>query len=303
MSLYKRGHYDSYDPRSALPEFEGIFERPMYAPTPLNPYALEKDGEPYVTHAQAVIMDLFTRNLDELRVRPPDAVINLLLMSVNSALVQRFEENGNKFIPPDCDEVTAELFVKACLGRASADELIDLLARHPGSIQSIELAKQTHPFKWGVTSAMDIEIDTMMTRNDFTRHTNVYTQDVGHYVMTADDIRQPSAAITVRKADVGMKQISSSERIVVVQRDSFVVDLTHDDTAGVAPEFKKWMTKINGPKRFSGHKEVYEKDGMAEFIDEQLMTPHELRSPALYPGVRSYYAHYAAALETTHHTE
>jgi hypothetical protein len=295
MSTYRRGNYLTDGPQSNSPEYEGVFHRPIYAPTPLNPYDLRKDDAPYIMHAQAVVNEVFSENLARLAQRPPEAVMDLLRTSVMSALFQRFDENSGKTLPADCDEESARLFAMACLGQAGPDELIELLDRRPNDLESIELAKQTHPFRWNTTAEMDVAIDVMMDRHHFVKNDGARMQNVRYYFTRSDDIKFPLAVIMVRKADVGVREASQGGGIIVVQRDSFVIDLFHEDTSGTALEFNAWLASGDARQQMRGNRKVqYGEPVMTRFIDDQLETKADQRSGALYPGVRSYYAHYAS---------
>jgi hypothetical protein len=293
MSEYKRGDFDPSDQRSLLPELKDVFERPKFAPTPLNPYDLKKDGVSYIKTAQAIIGEVFSQNLARLNERPSDAVIDLLETSVMSALFRRFENNGNKQLPEDCDDVSAELFSKACLGQATPDDLIELLRRNPNDLKSTELAKQTHPFDWNATADMDVAIDDMLNRQHFAKRGSERSQNARYYYMRSDNLDTPTAIMFVRKADLGVMHTSTSGAIVVVQRDSFVLDLKRCETKAVFAEIEPWLRSPETRQQMQKPKKIpFTGEMTTQFLASQLETRADLRSLAMYPGVRSYYAHY-----------
>jgi hypothetical protein len=291
MSIYTRGGFDVGKNWSQLSEPD-TSSRPKYAPTPLNPYDLKKDGVGYILSAQEVIRGVFEENLARLKERPSEAVIGLLETSVMSALFRRFENNGNKNVPLDCDDVSAELFYKACLGQAMPDELIVLLQRVP-VLASIELAKQTHPFDWNATGEMDITIDNMLNRQHFAKRGNERSQNARYYYIRSDDLDSPTAVMFVRKADLGVMPTGTNGAIVVVQRDSFVLDLKRCETKTVFAEIEPWLRQSETRQQMKNLKKIpFTGVATTQFLALQLETRADLRSSAMYPGVRSYYAHY-----------
>lgn len=291
MSKYQRGGALEPIPQLLFPELKDEFERPSYAPTPLNPYGLMKDGIPYVTHAHNVVMDVFTKNLSHLPVRPADVVVDLLETSITGELFRRFENNSGKILPADCDEETSQLFVAACLGSATPGQLIELLGRRPGDLESIELAKHTQPFDWNATVEMDVAIDTILDESHFAKRGSERTQNTRYYYVRSDNNQQPSAAIIVRKADMGVRPCGTDSDMIVVQRDSFVLDLMHEETQAIGQEVRAWLQSEEARTRIIGNKKArYIGATLTQFISTQLTTRSDLRSRALYPGARSYYA-------------
>lgn len=265
-----------------------------YAPTPLNPYELDFNGVKYITLASDAINAIFWQNLARLPRRPAQSVIDLLEVSVTSALYRRFENNSGKAIAPDCDDMAAELFQKSCLGLATPNELISLLAHQPADVQSIELAKQTHPFDWEATSEMDATIMSMLDSNGFEASYQTGQTNLRHYFTRVDDIDKPATIIMIRKEDVGLKQTGYG-RIIVTCRDSLALDLAQCETKEVKKEFQSWLKSDEAKENIIGAKKTpYTGSIVTGFLESQLAKPCLERSPALYPGVRSYYAHYAS---------
>lgn len=267
--------------------------RSVYAPTPLNPYDVRIDGVSYILDAQASINQLFEKNLEKLDVSPTTAVVGLLQTSIHSALFRRFGGNSNKSLAFNCDDISADLFSKACLGEASMDELVALLARKPEALQSLEIAKQTHPFDWNATADMDNEVDVMMAKCDFSKFSDEATQNARYIYMRADVIDNPTAMILVRKTDFGDKHIpDSDESIRLVQRDSLVLDLNVCNTSNVKKEAVPWMQQEDVKKMMGqGTNMRYGGKVLKEFLNAQYAIEPDQRSPAVYPGVRSYYAY------------
>jgi len=281
-------------PKATGETIQDVFERlaedrPEYAATPLNPYSLREDGGvAYIRNAQQYIEKILQGNLQRLHFSPPETVVELLETSVNSALFDRAQENQNKTIPLDCDEEIALLFEKACRGFATPDELLELFMHYPETLGSIELAKQTHPFDWRATEKMDIAVDEALSGGDFSMRGHERTQNVRYYYLRADDFHDPKAIILRREADIAVNRLPKGSA-VAVQRDSFVLDLTHDDAGASRQEVTKWMRQLRYDQ-VDGSAIPYNGGAqLVDFVNTQLTTQRERRSPAIYPGVRSYY--------------
>lgn len=299
MSEYKIGGFEEDDPRSNLREFRSDYNRLDYSPTPLNPYHLKKNGRAYIESAQRHVRAVFESNLEVLTERPREAVIDLLEMSVASALFQRFERNSAKELSPDCDDRSSELFVKACLGSAEPSELLELLSRQP-QLESIELAKQTHPFDWTATESMDGAIDYAMEDAGFSQLSE-RSDTARYYYARSNDHDQPGALIVIRKIEVGHTSGDHPD-LTVVQRDSLVVDLEQPGLERVQKEVAAWLKSPQAKELLRGNCKVpYHQTELVGFLDTQLSLQSQDRSAALYPGVRSYYAYVSSdrkSLET-----
>lgn len=297
MSIKKPGGSDE---SSNPPQSKERASQPLgvsYAPTPLNPYELQISGLPYIGIARQKIHDIFIRNLNNLSEKPSQAVVDLLEVSINSALFRRFENNSGKAIPPDCDETTARLFSRACLGNASPDDLLNLLMLSPADLESIELAKQTHPFDWTATTDMEIVIGQAKKQYGMQE----IVDSVRYYYTRSDDAIKPTAIIMIRKTDVSQLPTPKG-RVTLTQRDSIVLDLDRCETRDVRKEFKAWLRSDDAKESIHGSRKTpYFGSEVTKFLETQLSTPLEYRSAALYPGVRSYYAHYES--ETADETD
>ncbi len=261
------------------------YTRPDYAATPLNPYSLQEENVAYIRGAQQYVEKILQTNLNRLQRRPSKEVVDLLEVSVNSALFARAEENQGKTVPLDCDNDIAMLFEKACQGFASPAELLELFSHYPQNLESIELAKQTHPFDWRATHKMDVAVDEALVENPlFSPRGNERTQNVRYYLTRADDMNDPAAVILRRKADVASAHIGA-QGAIVVQRDSFVLDVNHLDIITAQREIRRHLHMDSK----TGKGIIYTGPLLTEFMNTQLSTNVEQRSSALYPGVRSYY--------------
>lgn len=296
-------HHDKYAPRddhenAAWEELERlVVGRPEYAATPLNSYSLKEDGEPYIQGAIDYVNGKFAANLAALPEAPSEPVTELLVASINAAVFNRVHENIGKTIPADTDEATAEIFARACKGFAGPDELLTLLSRYPHHLKSLELAKLTHPFDWKATEEMDVAIDDTLTNAGFSMRGGTRTQNVRYYYLRADNPDNPQAMMFVRKADIGVRQADGGS-IMVVKRDSLVVDIADESMTAVADEARKWLKADETQRMIKGGSKVrYTKPRFVTFMDEQLETCADSRSASLYPGVRSYYAHYESTLD------
>jgi hypothetical protein len=226
-------------------------------------------------------------------------VFGHLEIATQGALFSRIEENEQKTIPPDCDEKSAELFARACEGIAAPGELLELLRRYPQALESLELAKQTYVGDWQATHAMDTEIAITLDRHDAYLRASARTQAVRYGVTRIDDPIMPEVMTFVRKADVGIVIAYDGVPLSVVQRDSYVLDLTQPDTAPVQDELQAWLRTPEARATMQGNTKVpYRQPALTEFMDSQLATASTGRSSALVPAVRSYYA-YASKRSTS----
>lgn len=266
------------------------------AATPLNARGLLEPGSEnrlYVhealDHVNEILRDAIGRsNRDKISPR----AFGHLEIAVQSALFARIEENEQKSIPADCDEWSADLFQRACLGVATPWELLALLATFPGHLNSLELAKQTHPIDWLATDDMDVEIEALLSDTGAIIRETERTQNVRYGLTRVDDVINPEVATFVRKAEKGLVPLDDGF-LTIVQRDCLVVDMTHSDAASIGAQMREWLAAPEVRERIRGsHKIPYAGDELREFVSEQLATQETLRSPALVPAVRSYYAYY-----------
>jgi len=276
-------------PEAARQTFERLaLTRPDYAATPLNPYSLQEENGAYIRGAQQYVESILDTNLLALKQKPPKEVIDLLEVSVNSALFSRAAENQGKTIPVDCDDEAAKLFIKACQGFATPAELLALFVRYPQGLESIELAKQTHPFDWRATDDMDVAVDEALTEHSaFSLRGSERTQNVRYYLTRADNMTNPAAIILRRKADIASARLDDGSAIAV-QRDSFVLDVTHPDLTRARGEILKNIACLQADADVDKGV-LYQGAAVSDFINTQLTTNVERRSAAIYPGVRSYY--------------
>jgi hypothetical protein len=86
-----------------------------------------------------------------------------------------------------------------------------------------------------------------------------------------------------------------------MQRDCLVVDMTHDDAMNIGKHMRGWLAIPETKEQLRGSRKVpYRGDALREFVSEQLATQETLRSPALVPAVRSYYAFYTPPIDNNY---
>lgn len=257
-----------------------------YAPTPLNPYSLMIDGNRvgFSQYAQTMLAERFDDNLASLGENQPSRMVaDLLQMAINNALFRRLENNDNKSIPVDCDDRSAELFVKACQGVADQAELLELLKSQP-SLGSVELAKETNPFIWNQTAAMDKSVADATA--DFQP-----INSTPRYYFTSTNL-QRGALIVVRKQD-----IADENNLVVVQRDCLAIDLRQPATRDLRTQLIEDTDILMKSSLHNGQRNIpIDSDSvfghlMSSLVEPEML-PIENHSTVLYPGARSYYAHY-----------
>lgn len=262
-------------------EIMGEHFRIPYSPTPLNPYSLEIGGNRvgYSRQAQVALAEHFDLNLASLYENPPsEVVVDLLQVAINNAFFRRLENNDSKHIPEDCDDRSADLFVKACQGSANQAELLELLQRQP-SLGSVELAKETNPFIWDETAEMDNRIADAIT--DLPK----LDGSPRHYFSTTD--QRCEALIVVRKKD-----IAESGNLVIVQRDCFVIDLAQPPTEIIRMQIIKDADNLMKPSRNVLMDPSSSLGNLISNLIEPEMCSDGNHPTTLYPGARSYYANY-----------
>jgi len=270
-----------------------------YAATPLNARAMRVDERTlYVHEALRYVNDILHDAVKEFPHISP-RVFGHLEIAAQGALFSRIEENEQKTIPTDCDERSAELFMRACEGIASPDELLELLRRYPLALQSLELAKQTRVGDWRATQGMDTVMAGTLDYHDAYLRSSERTQNVRYSITRIDDTTSPEVATFVRKADQGVVIAYDGTPINVVQRDTYVVDLMQPDTAAIGVELHAWVRTPQTKEAMRGNVKVpYDGPLLGAFMDTQLATASTGRSSALVPVVRSYYG-YASKRSTS----
>ena len=270
-----------------------------YSATPLNARAMRVDEHTLYVHEALRYVNDILHDAVAGRQGVVPRVFGHLEIATQSALFSRIEENERKTIPPDCDERSAELFTRACEGIAAPNELLELLRRYPLALESLELAKQTYVGNWRATHTMDAEIATTLDQHDAYLRASARTQDVRYGLTRIDDTLAPEVMTIIRKADVGIIIAYEGVPLSVVQRDSYVLDLTHADTVSVQEELQAWLRTPEAKGTMRGNTKIpYRQPALAEFMDGQLATASTSRSSALVPAVRSYYA-YASRRSTS----
>jgi hypothetical protein len=275
------------------------------AATPLNARGLLVPGSNdrlYVhealDHVNDVLHGAIQRSAGD---RISSRVFGHLEIAVQSALFTRIEENEQKSIPADCDEWSVELFQRACLGVATPWELLALLATFPDHLQSLELAKQTHPTDWLAADDMDVEVDALLHDTEAIIRETERTQNVRYGLARVDDTMNPEVATFVRKAEKGLVPLDDGGHLTIMQRDCLVVDMTHDDAMNIGKHMRGWLAIPETKEQLRGSRKVpYRGDALREFVSEQLATQETLRSPALVPAVRSYYAFYTPPIDNNY---
>jgi len=265
-----------------------------YAATPLNARHLrEPSGELYIcaalNYVNGLLDDLLLRRVIPLTPH----VVEHLSIAIQSAVLMRIEENETKSIPMDVDDRSALLFTKACYGGASPEELLDLVITYSKELDSLELAKQTHPGIWSATDDMDEAVGNALIERGFDERSSTKTRNVRYVVTRVDNTKHPETATIIRKADIATRRSAKGGMLMVVQRDSLVVDLTHKDVELAQQEVRRWLQlEVTSDTMRGDVKVPYAGKRLTSFIDQQFETNRDRRSLALVPAVRSYYAHY-----------
>lgn len=274
-----------------------IDNRPLYAATPLNASKLrEAGGDSYFQRAREQIDRTFGNNLVQLDTLPSSAVIRLMDTSINNALFRQVAENEGKTVPLDCSEEEALLFQAACSGNASIKDLITLFQRYPRHLQTVELAKQTHPFSWTGTELMHTLVHEALYDSGFLQ---LDKSTARYYFMCADvessKPSEPGALMLVREIDVGRKYNMDNSEMIATQSDTLVLDVSGDEMAHIRQEVLDYQASqqeetgdLALEEWYGGSKYPFVCSATNAFIDSVYQAPVAERSPALYPGVGSY---------------
>lgn len=188
--------------------------------------------------------------------------------------------------PMKPDAVSIELFHKACMGVATPSQLLSLLGlqRH---LRSIELAKQSHPYQWGVTSDMDERVvNEFEALDDAVLCSQPSTE---HYVL--DTVRPETlTAGIVRKAKLGYVALHGTD-IKLIERDSFVLDLQSPANAAIKAELLQWFSQKGSEVSIGGNKiKLPVGLGVVGTVENALDDGTSQDHKGLHPAVRSYYA-------------
>lgn len=122
----------------------------QWAPTPLDPYSVNRDGENYVHAAQSSLIDRVTQKADQSGL--PATACKRALAELDAALDVRVDRNIQSYqrllVGIDLDGADDDLIAiieKARGGAANPAELLRLIKEHPEMI-SVEFFKRTTPF-------------------------------------------------------------------------------------------------------------------------------------------------------------
>ena len=274
--------YGRYDNQPVLPSTRSedaerrveVFERAPYAPTPLNPYALYKDGVSYFEYAfhlvEKIAMDAKAKK-PQVSPRVHAQIESLLIL----ALIKRFENNIRQ-IPTNASDEEATLFGRACMGSASIEDLTRLELAYPDELGPIEIAKFSNPYNPGATVEMFEAVHEGLSQFGYEERMP-RGQNRRHYFINADDVIRPTAIGMMRKADIGtIQDPQTKRRIKVVQINSHVIDLC-EAQGGNRDAFMRWIAthqdKLGGTKVRCGE------PILTSFVDQQLeLLPNQLAS-------------------------
>lgn len=260
-----------------------------YSATPLNSRGLETANGRLYTHEALDYVGEFVHDAALRDPTMPPLVYGHLEIAVFGALMARIEENEQKSIPLDADAVTAEIFMRACIGSAEPNELMTLLSRYPAELGSLELAKQTVAGDVTLLKEMDSVIERMLVDRHAKIRDGETAQNVRYSMARIDDPTDVHVATVVRKADIAVLPLVGGESIKVVQRDSVVVDLARPISAPLKDEMSTWLRVPETRAALRGNQKArYRGKEMSALFDMEELSGG--KSP-LTLAVRSYYAH------------
>jgi hypothetical protein len=122
----------------------------LWTPTPLDPYAVQRDGVNYVIASQHILEDRLTQKAASIGLAPE--YMDTALQELMAALGVRIERNSKSYerLVATTDAATIDDTMRAIIEKARAaaadtQELLRLIKEHPDMI-SIEFFKRTTPF-------------------------------------------------------------------------------------------------------------------------------------------------------------
>lgn len=129
---------------------------------------------------------------------------------------------------------------RLALGTGTPSELSGIFAKHYKELLSLELAKQTVGMRWNQTGEMDEAVFEAAVDNGYDEGWSdsryYYTGGISR---VGEIDTKERAGIYVRKQEVASKPVDGG-KLVLMQRDSFMVDFTHDNMRDLLPSFCKW---------------------------------------------------------------
>jgi len=269
--------------------------REPWAPTPLNPNMVYKDGRIYMNAAVETIDEIVadaSRYAEKHDV--PDHVNALVWPSLMGALMKRFENNSGKHLLPGRSTEVVSHFAKAELGASTPRELIALLDEAP-ELEGVELAKISHPYEWHATREMDELVADAILGYGISPLEDDATPR--YYFTRADNPNDPKSIVVIRKEPVGVLA-DTKNKVKIMKRNSYIVDLSHPllqrDYGQVYEEFIEWLDIVKEDKNLrkavqGGGKLRYDEPKLAAASETAL--EFDAHNEYLYPTTSSYYAY------------
>lgn len=287
MPRYHRtGDEHDYGPRIV-----GEFKRPIWAPTPLDPFQLMKtvrDEEgyrdiSYYQDAFTTVENVLKKNTE--RFNPPKHIARVMGPVVIGLLTHRFDAATGRKLPNDSDLATQNLFRSAQLAGAEPKHLFELLYRsklqeaanaamRPSEekekflLDAVEVAKQTHPFDWNATEDMDrtvraqaLEFAENHDLADIDRTFKMYvahvetTEELINHKIAAEGEALPTATLITKRA-MGAIALTNGLIMPLVQRDCHLIDLAHPLTHDLSKHFEEWKYALIRSGVESGGKKI-----------------------------------------------
>ncbi len=173
--------------------------------------------------------------------RPSDELVEFFKISNIGAFANRIDKNGD--INTNIKDMNMDDYNRLSLGTGRPSELVDIFDRHYGDLLSLELAKQTVGMRWNRTDVMDRAVLLATEDNGFlsekSKERYYYTSGIS--AVEGQQSRE-RAGIYVRKQELGSKKVDGG-RLVLMQRDSFMVDFHHSNMRNLLPGFNDWYSK------------------------------------------------------------
>lgn len=173
--------------------------------------------------------------------RPNEELVEFFKIANLGAFANRIDKNSSLDI--ETSGLSIDDYNILSLGIGKPSELAGIFDNHYDSLISSELAKQTVGMRWNQTTEMDEAVGMATEDHGYER---LSTEARYYYTGGLFDVGEfhtnERAGIYVRKKELASKNVEGGQ-LVLIQRDSFMVDFRHKNTKDLLPSFCKWYNE------------------------------------------------------------
>jgi len=224
--------------RSALGDYSRLESRPRFLS--------------FIAYGNSEITNRIDKSLAEMPsdCKPSDELVEFFKVANLGAFANRIDKNSGLDIK--ASGIGAEDYNVLALGTGVPSELTGIFDKHYEFLMSSELAKQTVGMRWNQTAEMDESVELAVAKWGYEKNPSEprYYYTGGLFSVGEVDTNE-RAGIYVRKEEVASKVVEGG-RLVVMRRDSFMVDFRHKNMRDLLPEFRKWYIESLGRESSGG---------------------------------------------------